>query len=486
MNRRDFLKSLGVLAVTPTGCVLAPPSLRGTVVNDIHSQLNETNVARILQPKSLAAVRNAVRQSDILSIAAGRHAMGGQQFCSGAALLDTTKLNRVLSLDADKGTVEVEAGIQWPELVNYLIEMQQGRANPWSIIQKQTGADRLSIGGALAANVHGRGLRLRPFIDDVVSFTLVNAEGVLVTCSRSENAELFRLVIGGYGLFGVVYSVKLRLQPRHKVQRIVEIKSIADVIAAFDERMADGFQYGDFQFSIDPASDGFLRQGVFSCYKPVDGATPISETQKQLSDQNWRDLLYYAHVDKPRVYDLYAGYYLSTSGQVYWSDEHQLSIYPDGYHLEIDRKSGVASTGSEMITEIYVPRGQLADFMYEAADDFRRHAVDVIYGTVRLIEKDDESYMAWAKQNYACIIFNLHVKHTTDGIRTAAESFRRLIDMAIARGGNYYLTYHRWATREQVLACYPQFPEFLRLKKQYDPAGRFQSEWYRHYEKMFA
>ena len=64
--------------------------------------------------------------------------------------------------------------------------------------------------------------------------------------------------------------------------------------------------------------------------------------------------------------------------------------------------------------------------------------------------------------------------------------FRRLIDLAITRGGSYYLTYHHWATREQVEACYPEMREFLRRKRLYDPEERFQSEWYRFYRRMFA
>jgi hypothetical protein len=48
------------------------------------------------------------------------------------------------------------------------------------------------------------------------------------------------------------------------------------------------------------------------------------------------------------------------------------------------------------------------------------------------------------------------------------------------------LTYHRWATREQVEAAYPQFVDFLRLKKKHDPDETFQSNWYRHYKQMFA
>ena len=58
--------------------------------------------------------------------------------------------------------------------------------------------------------------------------------------------------------------------------------------------------------------------------------------------------------------------------------------------------------------------------------------------------------------------------------------------MATGRGGSYYLTYRRDATRRQIESCYPQFAEFLRLKKKYDSEERFQSDWYRNYKKMFA
>jgi FAD/FMN-containing dehydrogenase len=80
----------------------------------------------------------------------------------------------------------------------------------------------------------------------------------------------------------------------------------------------------------------------------------------------------------------------------------------------------------------------------------------------------------------------LHVRHTGEGLQRAADDFRRIIDRAIEFGGRYYLTYHRWANRRQVEKCYPQFADFLRLKKKYDPQERFQSQWYRHYKTMFA
>jgi hypothetical protein len=282
-----------------------------------------------------------------------------------------------------------------------------------------------------------------------------------------------------------VASVQLRLSPRRKVQRIVEEQEIESVMRAFDARIADGFLYGDFQFSIDGVSDGFLRKGVFSCYKPVSDETPMPATQAELKPEDWMKLLYLAHADKEQVYRNYVGYYLSTSRQVYWSDEHQLSFYPDGYHAMIDPQLKMPP-GTEMISELYVPRPKLADFMLAAREELRRREANVIYGTVRLIERDDESMLAWAKQPYACVIFNLHVEHSDAGRAKAADAFRALIDLAIARDGSYYLTYHRWARRDQVERCYPQFEKFLAEKKRFDPQRRFQSDWYRHYEAMFA
>ncbi len=70
-----------------------------------------------------------------------------------------------------------------------------------------------------------------------------------------------------------------------------------------------------------------------------------------------------------------------------------------------------------MITEIYVPRPSLAGFLARVRRDFRTHHVELIYGTIRLIERDEESFLAWERGSYACIIFNLHADHTPVSFR---------------------------------------------------------------------
>jgi FAD/FMN-containing dehydrogenase len=465
-----------------------------SLVNDVHSQLNATVVPAIVRPRTVAELQDIVRRTaeagSHVSLCGARHAMGGQQFASETTLVDMTGLSRVVDFDAERGLVTVEAGIDWVQLINHLLwtfPCQQDGWSPWSswsIVQKQTGADHLTIGGALASNIHGRGLRLRPIVGDVESFELVDAAGALVPCSRTQNARLFSLAIGGYGLFGPVARVTLRLARRRKVERRVTIACTDDLPRLFDQRIREGYEYGDCQFATDPASREFLQAGVFSCYRPIAADLPIPDDQRALSVHEWRRLLRLAHTQKSRAFAEYARYYMATDGQLYWSDTHQLSHYPEAYHSELDRDLGATVKGSEMISELYVPRTALPAFMQAARADARQHHLNIIYGTIRLIEQDDETVLSWARERWACIVFNLHVDHTDEGIAKAAADFRRLIDRAIELGGSYYLTYHRWASAEQLHACHPRITEFLREKQRYDPAGVFRSDWHTHHERL--
>lgn len=272
ITRRQFLKLAGAAAVVPWGCIPLETRSSGTFLNDVHSELNATSVREVIGVRSIEDIRLAIarakREGRAISIAGGRHAMGGQQFGTDTLHLDTKSFSRVLNFDGRSGLIEVEAGMQWPELIQTRQTMQVGAAQQWGIVQKQTGADRLSIGGGLSANIHGRGLALKPFVGDIESFKVISADGQLMTCSRSQNSGLFKLAVGGYGLFGVISSVTLRLRPRQKLQRVVELVRIDDVMERFEERIRDRFLFGDCQFAIDPASEEFLSRGIFSCYRP--------------------------------------------------------------------------------------------------------------------------------------------------------------------------------------------------------------------------
>ena len=458
-------------------------------VNDTHSALNQTSVSRVLEPRRPSAVADAVTRArclgEPLAISGARHAMGGQQFLTGGTLLDMRHLNSVRWFDRSRALLEVEAGTTWPDVIRGYLAMQRGPGRAYGIRQKQTGADRLTLGGAVSSNIHGRGLRAQPFVADVEELEVVTAAGDIVRCSRTEHPELFRHVVGGYGLFGVVTAVTLRLVPRVKVERCVSLLEIDSLIEAFDERIAAGHLYGDFQFATAPDSPGFLRTGVLSSYRPVPDDRVIPKDQRRLSQSDWNDLLTLAHADKRAAFERFSDFYLATHGQLYWSDTHQLNLYLEDYHGALDHRLGSACRGSEMITELYVPRDRLLAFMNDVRHDFRLNGVDFIYGTIRLIEAEHETALPWARESYACVIFNLHIDHRREDLARAADHFRRLIDHSLRHGGSYFLTYHRFASAAQVEAAHPSIRQFLAAKRRLDPEGIFRSDWYQHMSALF-
>ena len=244
-TRREFLQSdrpdrdrdgIAILRAIDTCAPPARPT--GVEVNDVQSQLNATMVRRIVQPTSIdevaSALKDARREGLAVSVAGGRHAMGGQQFGGDTVLLDTRRLNRVIHFDRTKGQIEVQAGIEWPELIDYLNREQAGQREQWAIREKQSGVDRVTLAGSLSSNIHGRGLRFPPIVSDVESFVLVDAHGRAKTCSRRENPDLFALAIGGYGLFGVIAQVNLRLTRRTKIERVVEVIAVKDLMSWLD------------------------------------------------------------------------------------------------------------------------------------------------------------------------------------------------------------------------------------------------------------
>ena len=205
LSRRKFLQIAGAAAAAPAAILDAREA--GTLVNDVHSQLNQTRVREIMRPRSQAELAAAIRKTrGKLSVCGGRHSMGGQQFGSDTTLIDIRSMNDVLHFDRQRGVIEVESGIEWPKLIHYLVNH-----GSWAIAQKQTGADALTIGGALASNVHGRGLTMRPIVADVESFVLIDGQGRMVDYSVLQGQ--MNSDVGNFLLFTTYTPATLFLQP---------------------------------------------------------------------------------------------------------------------------------------------------------------------------------------------------------------------------------------------------------------------------------
>ena len=172
VTRREFIRTAALFALAPH--VFAERE-KEIWVNDVHSQLNRTRVRELLRPHTrdelAEIVRSASRKGLPISVSGCRHSMGGQQFATDSICIDTRELDRVISFDRERGLLEAEAGIQWPKLIRAYLDAQADETKQWGIAQKQTGADTFTLGGSLSSNVHGRGLRMKPLISNIESFT---------------------------------------------------------------------------------------------------------------------------------------------------------------------------------------------------------------------------------------------------------------------------------------------------------------------------
>jgi FAD/FMN-containing dehydrogenase len=482
--RRDFLKGLAFVPIASAAG--AWPSPQGELVNDIHTGLNPTTVNRVVRPASTpeiqALIKDCRKHGTVISVSGSRHAAGGQQFAADSLLLDMRSMNRVLGLDEKTGILQAEAGIEWPELIQGYLDLQKGNER-WGIHQKQGGADRMTLGGTLSANAHGHALGSGPIVGDVEWIDLILPDGTKQRCSRTENRELFSLAIGGYGLFGVITTVGLRLVPRRKLRRRVEARTTAEAIGLIERRTAAGKPYGYFQYSIDETSPDFLRAGVLTTYEPVSAETPLG-SEGDIDTDTLVSLLQLAHRDRGAAYRRYAKFELAKDGNVEWSDLHQLAAYKPGYHQTVDERAGDGKQGADLIAEVYVPRNELIPFLEDARRILLTSAMPLVYGTVRFIERDKDSFLPWARKRYACVIFCPHTLTDKDAMRKTTGNCQQLMRAAMRRGGSFYLTYNRFATRDDLSQSYPQFPEFLMLKKKYDPMETLQSEWYRYYRDL--
>ena len=183
------------------------------------SQLNLTKIDTIIQvPNNKNEIeiqlKNALKYAKEnnlkISIAGAKHSMGGHTIYPNGILLNMLPYKQ-MELDTANNILTIGSGALWEEALKYLDKYGKSIA----IMQAFSS---FSIGGSISVNGHGWQKDVPPISASVVSFTLMKENGEIINCSRQENQELFKLVIGGYGLFGIVLDVKLKVVENEALQ----------------------------------------------------------------------------------------------------------------------------------------------------------------------------------------------------------------------------------------------------------------------------
>ncbi len=274
---------------------------RAEAADDYGNIVHRTPIA-VLRPGSVRDIVKMVRFANghglRVAMRGQGHSTYGQAQVGHGVVIDSRTLATIHEIRGDRAVVD--AGVQWLDLIQSTLE--QGLTPPVA-----TDYLGLSVGGTLSVGgIGGATSHFGLQVDNVLEVEVVTGDGRLLRCSPRENRELFGVVLGGLGQFGIIVRATVRLVPAETTARVYNLfyPDLESMTAAQRTALADRrFSYLEGQ--LIPAEDGsyqYMLEGV-EYYTPP--STPddaallagLDPASSQISE-----LPYFAWLN--RIYDL--------------------------------------------------------------------------------------------------------------------------------------------------------------------------------------
>lgn len=451
-----------------------PPLEPANIVNDV-AGLNRTSVRKVVQPENEEEIRNALKEAvgigAKIAIAGKRHSMGGQTIYEGAVTLDMLHFNRILSLDEANKILVVQSGATWSSIQEYL--------NPRGLaVLAMQGPNVFTVGGSMSVNAHGWDMRHGPVAASVEWFRIVLADGSSGRCSREENSELFHLVLGGYGLFGVILDVGLHVTDN--VGYVAQLSSMdfAELPAYFDSQLRSNpeVELRESDLSITPGAS-LLREAITLVYK-----------RKEDNSKRTDALLPSMHIARD-------GFFFDLSRRYNWGKRLRWMLqkrleYPSSeavrtrnniFRSPIERIRYYSPNDTDILQEYFIPPQNFAAFVDGLREIVEKRRINLLDATVRYIEPNDDAFLNYSRQRTLSVVLYLNIKTSPSGLAESSAATRETIDLALRYHGTFYLPYVLAYDRLELRRSYPMIEEFFAAKRKYDPNEVFCNDLYARY-----
>ncbi len=453
------------------------PHLRVTDARRVYSALART----VEVPRSAAEIRDALQRArrdgvPICMMGTG-HNLGGHAFVNDAMVLDLRQFNRVLSFDKERKRITVESGITWDKI--------QAAVNPAGLALKAMQSDNIfTVGGSLAANAHGRDTRFPMLVDSVLGFRILLADGSVKSVNRTENPDLFRNAIGGYGLFGVMLDVDLEL-----VEDCVYEQSSAGVPL---DRLVDYFER---EVRANPTTELFLARPSISPSCLLD-ETIVTVWRK--SDRVRRGMFKLDHernVARDKfLFGLSRRYKWGKT--LRWKAE-KFMVREASRKTIVSRNNAMrppvsaikmldhdSTNDSDVIQEFFVPIPKFMTFMDGLRQIVQEDGTNLLGVTLRYVKANNETSLSYAPREDAfAVIFYFNELRSDEGRARGNALIHRLNHLALRCEGTFYLTYLRDLDPESLRQAYPAIDAFFQMKRSLDPEDRFTSRFFEMHGK---
>lgn len=444
-------------------------------------RLDTPDVAELIHVRRTSDIKNALKKAvqnkqHITALGTGK-SQGGHLAHPNAIALDMKGYNKIVRTDVHKKTIRVQSGVTWDQIQRHL--------NPLglSLVTMQSSND-FTIGGSVSSNIHGRDIRHSSMVGSIRELVVMLANGDVITVNRQKNQELFGLVIGGLGLFGIVLEAELNItEDRLYVEETQRIAT-ADIASFFNNtaKRDPDIELVMSRPSVAPGS--FLQNGLITTWRRVEREGATLPVQRLGEEKNVaRDKAIYnlsrrfAWGKAMRSYlEGAVGTPVGKTRLVSRNNAMRPPITPLKMLLNTSPKH------SDHTQEFFIPLANFADFMEQARKVLLQNHTNLMGVTIRLIKGHSEPFLNYT-QGSDCIAAMFHMNHRLDekGRATSTRTVRELIDATIACEGTSYLTYALQPTAGQLEAMYPNINRFFELKRKFDPDEVFTTNFYARY-----
>lgn len=446
----------GVTWIKPRGGTGTLNDASGLSETPVHNHLIlENSRGPTLVDGLRAEIKEAASAGRAFNIGAARHSMGGQAIPRDGHAV--TLKGGFVEPDTEAGTYRVQAGTTWSEVIAALDPIGFGP----KVMQSN---HDFGVAATFCVNAHGWPVKMGPMGATVQSFDMILPDGELITCSRTQNADLFGQTMGGYGLTGAITEMVVEMERNTRLEPTYAEFPAKAYGMRFVDALADPnitMAYG--RLNVERAS--FFEKALLITYR-------ATEDQADLPLASGSGTM--AHVAS-RVYRWQLGNEPMKSLR-WWFETDLGPSFGNGVATRNSLINEPVVTlddrdpdRTDILHEYFVSPDRFADFIELCQRVIPGSFQEFLNVTLRFVDSDPDSWLAYAPVPRIAAVMSFSQEMTTRAEADMARMTRDLIDGVIAIGGTYYLPYRPHATLDQLRRAYPQAARFAAVKRKFDP-----------------
>ncbi len=440
--------------------------LMPTKIKEVHGATSEDELQ--------SWMKESIENGEKISVAGMQHSQGGHTYYPNGMVIDMKKYDKILDYNPDEKTITVQSGATWEDI--------QKKINADHLaLQVMQSQNIFTVGGSISVNAHGRDIRYGSLIDTVESFRLLTPKGDIINVSRTENSKLFPLVIGGYGLFGVILDVTLHLTDDELYQirsTSIDYRDYPDYFIN-EVKQNDAIRMHIARLSVAPGT--LLREMYVTDYE-------LAENQESLPNyvELKRDTL-----AAPQKFMLGLSRYSVWGKNLLWDLQNKLYVGQAGNY--ITRNNAMRGDSkfmeyenpnkTEILQEYFVPIDEFTSYLDDLRSVLEKEDLNLLNITVRYVNEDEEAVLSYAKEEMFALVLLINQGKSKKEIEKTEKVLQKMIDVTLDHDGSYYLPYYSYPTQAQMDEAYPRNKEFFEQKKQFDPNDVFMNLFYKEYSQ---